>query len=148
MTSWVVWGLSTEGPTQLAQGSWEQCRSQQSAFEGWLTGIYRAGAEPKGLLVIMEQQDMTSQRESTNRAIKATALVEMLDKHAEVNGYEPMTSIQVERLSDKGWEALARLSARLHGAEWTDARPETRATVVGVLRGREATPNPFVGFPK
>jgi hypothetical protein len=147
VSSWVLWGLSTEGPTQLAQGSWEQCRSQQSAFKGagWLTGIYRAGAEPKGLLVIMEQQGMTSQRENTNRAIKATVILETLDKF--VRARTPITADELERMNDQGWEALTRIAAQNAGTEWTDASPETRATVIGVLRGREATPDPFAGFP-
>lgn len=142
MTSWVVWGLSTEGPTQLAHGSWELCRAAQNAARtaGWLTGVYRQGFEPLGLMKIFEESGMTSKTESTNRAIKATAIVAVLD---ELN----VMAVDAERLDQAGWEAAAQLAARRNGTDWTDASEDTRKTVVAVLRQREATPDPFVGFP-
>jgi hypothetical protein len=159
---WVLWGLqrTTNELSQLHRGLYESCKHAQPgwAADGWITGPYREGFEPKALLLIQsnrlldndrqvsETEPMTStigQREATNRAIKATAILAVLD------GFS-LSADEVERLDDAGWQAAAQLAAKRQNppAEWIDASPTTRATVIGTLRQREATPNEFEGFPQ
>lgn len=158
-TEWVLWGLESTDrarmPMELFRGSHEGCTQVQPYWreQGFVTGPYREGFEPLGLLKIRsdylldnrrqtaDDGAMTSQRESTNRAIKATAIVAVLDRYI-------ITPSDVEALDDAGWQAAAQLAGRLNGKDWTDASEDTRKTVVAVLRQREATPDPFQEFPK
>jgi hypothetical protein len=166
--TWVLWGLDRHQlwrmPIELVRGSWEACcDAQERLRSGWITGPYREGCEPLGLLRIRsnhlldnghqigETEPMTStigQQEAHNRAVKATAMLAVLDRWQELTSTEPMTADELQRLDDQGWQALARMAARQNGTDWTDASPQTRATVIGTLRQREATPDPFTGFPK
>lgn len=88
-----------------------------------------------------------NQAEQTNRAFKAEQILELLDaQQAEISD-EPLTSTMISQLSDEAWEAAAQLAGWRCRKSWTDASEKTRATVIGILRAREATPNPFDGFP-
>lgn len=142
-------------PVSLHRGTYEQCRDIQPMWReaDWITGPYSEGCEPTALLVIRsnhlldnrrqtsETEPMTSQREATNRAIKATAMLAVLDSLK-------VTADDAERLDDAGWQAAAQLAAKRQNppASWTDASQATRGTVIGTLRQREATPNEFQGF--
>lgn len=160
---WVLWGLDRHQlwrmPIELVRGPWEACCDAQECLRsGWITGPYREGCEPLGLLKIRsnhlldnghqisETEPMTStigQQEAHNRAVKATAMLAVLDSLS-------VSADDVERLDDAGWQAAAQLAAKRQSpsAGWTDASPQTRATVIGTLRQREATPDPFQGFPQ
>lgn len=160
---WVLWGLDRAAldqmPIELVRGSYEACTSAQGSLRaGWITGPYREGCEPLALLKICsdnlldngrqtsETEPMTSylgQQEATNRAIKASAILAVLDSLS-------VSSEDVERLDDAGWQAAAQLAGKRQNppADWTNASPQTRATVIGTLRQREATPDPFKGFPQ
>ncbi len=164
---WVLWGIPKDqlwlAPAQLSTGVYEDVVRAQEGWRsiGWVTGPYRQGFEPLGLLQIQssnlldkdrqtgETEPMTSNyvlgaQESHNRAVKATAMLHTLERH------HSLSLEEIEDMGDKFWQALAQLSAaeQQPPADWTDASPQTRATVIGILRGREATPDPFQGFPK
>lgn len=108
--------------------------------------VYCDGPSALGVSMISQPGDVTmtstiGQREATNRAIKATAILAVLDQHS-------MSADDVERLDDAGWQAAAQLAAKRQSppAGWTDASEVTRGTVIGTLRQREATPDLFTGF--